>query len=67
MRFREIEKVIKDAGWYLERVHGSHHHYKHGVKPGKVTIPYHAGDIPKRVINSILKQAGIKQAEGEGI
>ena len=60
MKFGEIERVIKDAGWYLEIVHGSHHHYKHSVKPGKVTIPYHTGDIPKRVISSILKQAGIK-------
>jgi predicted RNA binding protein YcfA (HicA-like mRNA interferase family) len=60
MKFREIEKAIKDAGWYLETVHGSHHHYKHSAKLGKVTIPYHTGDIPKRVINSILKQAGIK-------
>jgi hypothetical protein len=30
------------------------------AKPGKVTIPFHSGDIPKRVIHSILKQASIK-------
>jgi predicted nucleotidyltransferase component of viral defense system len=30
------------------------------VKPGKVTIPHHQGDLPKRVMNSIFKQAGLK-------
>jgi predicted RNA binding protein YcfA (HicA-like mRNA interferase family) len=60
MNFREIEKAVKADGWKLDTVNGSHYHYKHDKKAGKVTIPYHAGDIPKRVINSILKQAGIK-------
>jgi predicted RNA binding protein YcfA (HicA-like mRNA interferase family) len=57
--FREIEKVVKDDGWFLTGVNGSHHHYNHNAKPGKVTIPKHPGDIPKRVIHSILKQAGL--------
>lgn len=60
MRFREIEKIIKEDGWCLVAIAGSHHQYKHPDKPGKVTIPNHKGDIPLRVINSILKQAGLK-------
>lgn len=60
MRFREIEKTILDDGWFLVDVRGSHHQYKHSTKPGKVTIPNHRGDIPQRVVNSILKQAGLK-------
>lgn len=60
MRFREIEKTILDDGWFLVDVKGSHHQYKHQTKEGKVTIPNHRGDIPQRVVNSILKQAGLK-------
>lgn len=60
MRFREIEKIVLDDGWTLVDISGSHHQYKHPLKPGKVTIPNHRGDIPKRVVNSILKQAGLK-------
>ena len=60
MRFREIEKLVLDDGWSLADVNGSHHQYKHPIKPGKVTIPNHRGDIPQRVVNSILKQAGLK-------
>lgn len=60
MRFREIDKMVKDDGWYVYDVSGSHYQYKHPTKPGKVTIPNHRGDIPPRVVNSILKQAGLK-------
>ena len=60
MRFREIEKLVLDDGWILADVNRSHHQYKHPIKPGKVTIPNHRGDIPQRVVNSILKQAGLK-------
>ena len=60
MRFREMEKMLLDDGWYLADVRGSHHQYKHPEKPGKVTLPNHRGDSPPRVVNSILKQAGLK-------
>ena len=60
MTFREADRMIRNDGWFLESVEVSHYHYKHDTKPGKVTIPYNAGDIPKRVVNSIKKQAGLK-------
>lgn len=60
MRFREMEKLLLKDGWMLEDICGSHHQYKHPVKPGKVTIPNHPGDIPKRVEMNIRKQAGLK-------
>ena len=60
MNFREADKMVRDDEWFLESVEGAHYHYKHATKPGKVTIPYHTGDIPKRVVNSIKKQAGLK-------
>ena len=54
-----FEKIILDDGWALTNVRGSHHQYEHPTKTGKVTIPNHRGDIPQRVVNSILKQAGL--------
>lgn len=59
MRFREMEKILLEDGWTLVDVRGSHYQYKHDAKPGKVTVPNHRGDIPQRVVKSILKQAGI--------
>ena len=60
MRFRELERIVLDDGWFLNDFRGSHHQYKKPTKKGKVTIPNHRGDIPLRVVNSILKQAGLK-------
>lgn len=60
MRFREIEKIILSDGWTFKNTKGSHNHYIHKYKPGKVTIPNHSGDIDPRTVKSILKQAGLK-------
>jgi len=57
---KELEKIILADGWKFKSQVGSHRHYSHPTKPGKVTIPFHAKDIPKGTELSILKQAGIK-------
>jgi predicted RNA binding protein YcfA (HicA-like mRNA interferase family) len=60
VKFQEIERIILNDGWILKAVKGSHHQYIHPVKPGKITIPYHSRDIAPVIVNSILKQAGLK-------
>ena len=60
MKFQEIERIILKDGWSHKAVKGSHYQYVHTSKPGKVTIPHHAGDIAPVIIKSILKQARIK-------
>ena len=60
MKFREIEKLILQDGWYFKTAKGSHYHYKHPTKPGKVTIPKHGGDLDPKTVKSILEQAGLK-------
>ena len=59
MRFREIEKLILDDGWQFKKAKGSHCSYIHPIKPGKVTIPNHSGDLDPRTVKSIMKQAGL--------
>ena len=60
MKFREVEKIILNDGWYLKSVRGSHYQYKHLSKIGKVTIPKHNGDLDLKTVKSILKQAGLE-------
>ena len=60
MRVRELEKILREDGWYVVKQVGSHRQYKHQEKPGKVTVPIHSGDLDKGTVNSILKQAGLK-------
>lgn len=60
MKFTEVERMLMEDGWLLKNIRGSHYHYIHPNKPGKVTIPRHGGDIDSRTLKSIKRQAGIK-------
>ena len=60
MRFKEIEKILLRDGWSFEKARGSYYKYLHPTKLGKVTIPYHNGDIDKGTVKSIMNQAGLK-------
>lgn len=53
-------KVLRKDGWIEVGQRGSHLSLKHPIKPGKVTLPMHSGDLPPGTLNSILKQAGLK-------
>ncbi len=58
---KEMERIILADGWMLRNQEGSHRHYTHPTRPGKVTIPFHKGkDLNKKTEFSIRKQAGLK-------
>jgi predicted RNA binding protein YcfA (HicA-like mRNA interferase family) len=57
---KELIKIIEKDGWYYKNAKGSHNHYLHPTKKGKVTIPHPKKDFPIKTVNSILKQAGLK-------
>ncbi len=61
MKAKEIEKLLINDGWYEVAQVGSHKQFKHGEKPGKVTIPIHKGDLDIGTARSILKQAGLER------
>ena len=58
MKFREIESIILQNGWYQVKQKGSHHQYKHPTKPGKVTIPEHGGDLNPDTVKSNFETSG---------
>ena len=61
MKIRDILRLLTEDGWYLDRVRGSHHQYKHPIKREVVTVAGQPGDdVPRPMVNSILKQAGLK-------
>jgi predicted RNA binding protein YcfA (HicA-like mRNA interferase family) len=62
--YRELVRIVEEDGWFLERVSGSHMQYRHPTKPGTVTLPAGgrmAKDVPPGTLNSVLKQAQLKQ------
>lgn len=62
MKAREAIQLIEADGWYLVATKGSHRQFKHPAKPGRVTIAgKHSDDLAPGTLNSILKQAGLKE------
>ncbi len=54
--------MLEDDGWFEVRQRGSHRQFKHASKPGLVTVAGKAGDdLAPGTLNSVLKQAGLKQ------
>jgi len=56
---KEVIRQLEAEGWYLLKIEGSHHHFKHPTKPGKVTVPHPRKNLHPKTYKSILKQAGI--------
>lgn len=55
---RKIIKMLEADGWQLVAVKGSHHQFKHAVKPGRVTVPHPNKGLKTGVVISIYRQAG---------
>ena len=61
MKIRDVIKLVEADGWYLMGQEGSHRHYKHPTKKGRVTIAGHPSkDLHPKTLNSVLRQAGLR-------
>ncbi|MDE0186519.1 MAG: type II toxin-antitoxin system HicA family toxin [Candidatus Poribacteria bacterium] len=61
MKVRNLIKLIERDGWYLVRTRGSHRQFRHPTKFGTVTVSGKlALDVPIGTLNSVLKQARLK-------
>jgi len=58
MNSREIIKKLKEDGWELKHVAGSHHKFGHPDKPGIVTFIHPKADFATGTLRSIFRQAG---------
>ncbi len=58
MKDRDLLKLLKNDGWEVVRINGSHHILQ---KDGKTTVvPLHGKDIPTGLLNQILRETGLK-------
>jgi predicted RNA binding protein YcfA (HicA-like mRNA interferase family) len=63
MKYRDLLKLIENAGWRAHHQTGSHIVFRHPSRPGSIVV---AGggkasrDVPKGTENAILRQAGLK-------
>jgi len=58
MSSTDVIRLLTDDGWYLYNVKGSHHHFKHPTKKGKVTVPHPKKKPPTRYSELHLKANG---------
>jgi predicted RNA binding protein YcfA (HicA-like mRNA interferase family) len=62
VKAREAIRMLQQDGWALVATRGSHRQYKHPTKTGRVTVAGKpSDDLPPGTLNSILKQAGLKE------
>lgn len=60
MKSSELIKELEADGWTLDRIKGSHHHFRHPTKPGTITVPHPKKDLKKGLAQGIRKQAGLR-------
>ncbi|MBI1885915.1 MAG: type II toxin-antitoxin system HicA family toxin [Chloroflexi bacterium] len=64
MNVRDVLRLLREDGWYVVRVKGSHRQLKHATKPGRVTVAGRLGhELAPGTLNSILKQASLKRGD----
>lgn len=61
MKTQEVIKLLEADGWIRKRdTGGSHVHYVHPIKKGKVTVLVHGNsDLKAGTLSSILRQESI--------
>lgn len=57
---RDIIRALEKDDWVRVGQTGSHMHFKHDRKPGKITVPYPVKDLPIGTVKSIEKASGLK-------
>jgi predicted RNA binding protein YcfA (HicA-like mRNA interferase family) len=61
MTVRQILRILRKDGWYIDHQTGSHRQLQHRTKPGNVTVAGKpADDINPKTLKSILRQAGLE-------
>jgi predicted RNA binding protein YcfA (HicA-like mRNA interferase family) len=56
----EVIRRLRSAGWALVRSKGSHHHFRHELRPGIVTVPHPKKDLPIGTLRSIERSSGVQ-------
>jgi predicted RNA binding protein YcfA (HicA-like mRNA interferase family) len=53
----DLIREVQKAGWFLDRVRGSHHVFRHDMLSGHLVIPHPKKDLGVGLVAAIRKQA----------
>ena len=56
---KQVIKILKDRGFILDRINGSHQHFWNPESNRRTAVPFHNKDLPIGTLLAILKEAGI--------
>ena len=60
MKSSELLKEFKKAGWYEDRLSGSHKIMRHPDRSDSISLPFHGSkEVGTGLAKKLLKQAGI--------
>jgi predicted RNA binding protein YcfA (HicA-like mRNA interferase family) len=58
-----VIRILEADGWKFHSQKGSHRHFKHASKPGRVTVAGKPSmDLHPKTLSSIFKQAQIEKS-----
>lgn len=60
---RKLIRLLEQDGWVEVGVEGSHHHFKHPQKSGKLQVPHPKKDLPLGTARGIMRDAGLLKKE----
>lgn len=60
MKTRDFEKLLKQHGFKALRQAGSHKTYYNPDTHKQLVVPIHSREIPKGILNKMMKQAGLR-------
>jgi len=64
---KKLIKILKSFGFELDHSTGSHFIFYNPETKKRAVVPYHAKDLPKGTITSILREAGIDKKQFENL
>ena len=60
LKAKEVVRRLELAGFFVQRITGSHYIMKNPTTGARTIVPFHGGkDISKSLISHIIKQAGL--------
>ncbi|MGC9315585.1 MAG: type II toxin-antitoxin system HicA family toxin [bacterium] len=60
-----LAKILEKAGFFLDRIKGSHHIYINQETNKRAVVPFHKKELPRGTFFEILRQAGISRKQFE--
>ena len=59
---KELCRILEEKGWFLKRIHGSHHVYMKSGRKERISVPVHGNrDLKSGMLKAIMKIAEIEE------